>query len=341
MKKFLSFILSLAMAISLIGCGAEEGPDVVVKSFCDAMKQYDVTAMLNCTVGGAEENQEDLSSSDEMPEEFEAYFAELMGTITYTIGEATVAENTATVPVDFTYADISPVMTAVLGEYITQAFALAFAGASDEDMDVLLVSIFNEKKNSIDAGTAEITVNFPCTKTDAEWKISEVPEGVATVLTCNIEAAFAGFDETEDSNDSSEEFSNMIDVPMGTEIALATIKVKVTDCVETTELTHEYYDPDVAQAGTKYVVYTVEIENTSTDTISFDAETFAITDSQGRHYEVYDDAFWYYDSFIPYNDYAPNIPQSGNLVYLVPEDCEGYHFIIGKSGTSDAYKFFG
>ncbi len=343
MKKFFSLMLALIMAFSLVGCGAkEEVPDTVVKAFCEGMKKFDAEAMKTCVVDGSEVNMEDVSLDEETPPEISEYLVKLASEITYNITNSNVEGDAGTVTVQFSHADITPVMTAVMGEYITQAFAMAFAGASDEAMDALFTNLFKEKIESTETITAEKTIEFPCIKTDSGWKISEVPDDVVHVLTCNMATAFEGMDDVdgEESEETSEP-TNFIEVPMNTEIELATIKVKVTDCIETTELTAEFFEPEVAQDGTKFIVYTVEIENLGKESMSFYDEDFALTDSQGRGYAVYDGGYWYYDRYVTYNEYAPNIKQSGNLVYHVPADCEGYYFALGKTGTSDAYMFMG
>ena len=49
---------------------------------------------------------------------------------------------------------------------------------------------------------------------------------------------------------------------------------------------------------------------------------------------------WYSDS-IQYRSLAPSIPESGTIVYQVPEDSQDYYFALGKSGTDDYFRFHG
>ena len=49
-------------------------------------------------------------------------------------------------------------------------------------------------------------------------------------------------------------------------------------------------EPETAQDGTKFVVFSVVIENITKDTLNFYND---LTESQGRKYDPYADAFWY------------------------------------------------
>ena len=62
-------------------------------------------------------------------------------------------------------------------DYMSQAFALAFSGASEEDLASLGVSIFDSKIKSM-SKTYTDTVTFTLTKTDGNWKVDAIdPEG--------------------------------------------------------------------------------------------------------------------------------------------------------------------
>ena len=76
------------------------------------------------------------------------------------------------------------------------------------------------------------------------------------------------------------------------------------------------------------------------ETINFDGD-IDLTDSQGRTYETYSDALWYYDDTFSYTDLAPNIKQSGTLIYNVPTDSVDYYLTVAKAGTNDAYRLLG
>ena len=120
---------------------------------------------------------------------------------------------------------------------------------------------------------------------------------------------------------------------------LATIKICVTGCEEKNELKAEYFEPEVAQEGTKFVVFSVVIENITKDSLNFDND-LVLTDSQGRNYDPYSDALWYFDETFSYTDLAPNIAKSGVFVYNVPADSADYYLSVLKADTDDGYHLY-
>ena len=81
------------------------------------------------------------------------------------------------------------------------------------------------------------------------------------------------------------------------------------------------------------------VENTTKDTMSFDND-LVLTDSQGRNYDPFSDALWYYDESFCYTDLAPNIAKSGVFVYNVPVDSADYYLSVLKAGTDDGYHLY-
>ena len=67
---------------------------------------------------------------------------------------------------------------------------------------------------------------------------------------------------------------------------------------------------------------------------------FTLYDHEERQYTPYAEAMLYSDS-IQYRSLAPSIPESGTIVYQVPEDSQDYYFALGKSGTDDYFRFHG
>ena len=160
-------------------------------------------------------------------------------------------------------------------------------------------------------------------------------------MTSNIASAFEGFSDAFDDADVEEAPENTIwhDVPLGQEVELATIKICVTGCEEKNELKAEYFEPEVAQEGTKFVVFSVVIENITKDSLNFDND-LVLTDSQGRNYDPYSDALWYFDETFSYTDLAPNIAKSGVFVYNVPADSADYYLSVLKADTDDGYRLY-
>ena len=348
MKKVVSLALALLLALPRAGCSGSK-PDTVVTTFCSAVQAFDFEKAATCMVNGSEdledpyddaEMEEDLSSEQVM-----TYLKECASKMTYKIGESKVDGESATVPVSFTYVDAGPVITSALGEYITQAFAMAFSGADDAQMEELFGNIFMEKAKSVEADSATADITFNCVKVDGDWKIAsfseEDEEAITNILTSNIASAFEGFGDSFDDADVEEAPENTTwhDVPLGQEVELATIKICVTGCEEKNELKAEYFEPKVAQEGTKFVVFSVVIENITKDSLNFDND-LVLTDSQGRNYDPYSDALWYFDETFSYTDLAPNIAKSGVFVYNVPADSADYYLSVLKADTDDGYHLY-
>lgn len=192
MKKLGMFCLTLLLCISLVGCSKSK-PDPVVTSFCDALQQYDFEAMKTCMTEDEDDLQEDLFSEEEsMEEESFLILKECAAKMTYEIESSEVTEDTANVTVAFTYVDLSPVMTTTIGEYLQQAFGMAFTGADEDTFGTLFDSIFREKYDAAELTTITQSVTFGCVNTEDGWKIDTIPEEFVNVATANMMQALEG-----------------------------------------------------------------------------------------------------------------------------------------------------
>lgn len=202
MKKITAFVLAIVMVFSLVGCSSQK-PETVVEDYCKAIQAFDMEKAATCMQNG----EEDLKEFEEMRRELEGeedtygrfllYLKECASKMTYTIGEVKTEGDNATVAVSFTYTDVSPIVTSVVGEYIVQGLALALSGADEAQMEELLVNIFKEKVEVIEPGTASADVTFNCVKVDGKWKISafsdESSKTMTNIVTANIVKAFESF----------------------------------------------------------------------------------------------------------------------------------------------------
>jgi hypothetical protein len=347
MKRIASLALVFALALSLVGCSGSK-PDTVITTFCNAVKAFDFETAATCMENGSNDFEDPYDDAeleeDLMSEQVMSYLKDCASQLTYQLGEATIDGDAASVPVSISYVDASPVITSALGEYIAQALGLAFSGADEAQMEELFGSIFMEKTESVQTAMASDTVVFKCVKVDGDWKIAEFDDDAQTVitniLTSNIAGAFENFGEGfDDGEDESPADTIWHDIPLGQEVELATLKLCVTNCEEVSELTGQYMNPDAAQEGTKYVVFSVKVENTTKDTLNFNND-LVLTDSQGRSYDPYFNALWYYDETFSYTDLAPNIAKSGVFVYNVPTDSSDYYLSVLKANTDDGYRLY-
>ncbi len=195
MKRVSVITLSLILVLCLAGCGSK--PDSAVKTFCDALKGFDLAVARDC-LQNPSEGDETLASEEEIAEglgseQFLDYLKECAAKMTYEIGEIVEDGDTATVAVKFTYTDVSPVMTAALGDYLIKGFSMALSGSDESDLEDLLFDTFMEKTETEETTTATCDATFDCVRADGEWKIDTLSEDAGTavinVLTGNMATA--------------------------------------------------------------------------------------------------------------------------------------------------------
>lgn len=352
MNKRLSvtIILAITCMIALTGCGKK--PKAVVSEFCAAMQDADYEKMNEC-LSEPSDSVEDPFSSDEELSVFGNFISEQAKEMKYEIIDTDIDGDEAMVSVEFVYTDASSIVRNTFAQYFTQALGLAFSGASEDQMGNLLLDIFNQQLSGSPLIKTKETVGIKCVKKDKEWKIAEVSDDLINVLTCNILETFNEIGDSfeENSNDSGIPVEDITDtdtaeeidytyVSKGEEIQLASIKISVLDCSETKELKSDYSE-DVAEDGTKFIVYTIKVENITTVPFEFEASDIPLMDSQGRYFNNYSDIYFTVDNYIDYRELSPNMPETGVMVYKVPEDSAGYGFCLQNADTEEAYCFLG
>lgn len=357
-KVFWGLFITIMCVISLTGCG--KNPKSVVNKFCAGMKSLDYAKMNECLLDPDDKITDPFEGEDEELEVFNTFIKEQSGNIKYKVLDSDVDGEEATVNVKFKYIDASPVIKSAMGEYFSQAFGMALAGASEEQMSNLLLTIFQQKLSETTLSTTESIVTVKCKKKDGEWKVAEVSDDIANVITCNILKAFEHVgdsldgNDTKSSDDSSSSDSNAIDsvkedseeeivykdIPMGQEVQLATIKLTVLDCRETSEIKNDYSESK-APEGSKYVVFTVKVENTTKNPSEFSASDIPLQDSEGRMFTYDSDATFTLDDYMLYRETNPNMPETGSFAYNVPADATGYGFCVGNADTGEYLRFMG
>ncbi|SCY33807.1 protein of unknown function [Lachnospiraceae bacterium XPB1003] len=340
MRKKLS-VVAIIFLFLLTACGKGSKPDAVVRKFCNSMKEFDIETMQSCVASDGDDIEDTTDSGDDY-QILRDYIEDQAKNIKYSIEETEVDGDTGTVEVTFEYTDAAPLIIESYRDLISQSLRLFLSGASDEEVEEVFNDIFEEKIDSVTCETAEVTVTFQCVKEDGEWLIEEVPEDVNSVFLCNMDKAYKKIKEALSDSDDEAADEDVIwhDVPIGETIELATINITVDGCEETDHLADDYSEVD-ASDGTKFIVFTVTIENTTKKSLDFDAEDITLVDDKDREYEVYEDASLYVDEAFDYTELAPNIPVKGYFIYNVPNDSEDYYFYTFKSGTDDGYKFYG
>ncbi len=124
---------------------------------------------------------------------------------------------------------------------------------------------------------------------------------------------------------------------VGDDIQLATIKVKVTNSEEKKTISSSYGTPKVAKDGTKFVIVSMDITNTTNSKFSLPAD-FLLIDSKGREFSTYSDAIGSVEDYLDYRDLSPSVKESGVYVYEIPTDATSYSLTFVKAGSKDLYQ---
>ena len=204
MKKVISLMLALVLALSLTACGGKaSGPEGVVSQFCKGLQELDEKAIAQCFENGDDlelSDLEDVDSDDAVAQKIMDFMKSCAGRLKYQVGEATVDGDTATVPVEFTYVNAGSLMKDILTEYISQAWSLALSGADDEKLAAAFEEVFDEKTTGADFPTLTATLTIPSVQTSDGWKISssaddseDLSAQLLDILTSNIYGAREDF----------------------------------------------------------------------------------------------------------------------------------------------------
>lgn len=175
-------------------------PESTVSAYCNAIRLTDSEAMIACYVEGygASAIEED---TDEYTKAFYDYIAGLNKEIKYEIVDSSTDGDKAIVSVRFEYKDASNVFKEVLLEYTKEMLSKAFSleTPSEEEMEELLISILNNKIETIIPNDISDTINIECRKVDKKWYISSLTPQMTNVATANMYRAFEEIAESLNS----------------------------------------------------------------------------------------------------------------------------------------------
>ncbi len=187
MKKVLCLFLVALLCLSLTACGSSrESAESVVEAAIQAFQSADPDKIAEYWGDGSTNVSE--SESPEDAEMTQQMIEAIAGNLTYTITGSTEDEDggTATVTVDFTNIDMSPVIAAWIGDLFSIAMQYAFLPEeqqpTDEELnqqyiDSLMSHIEENKEN-----TVTNTANIELTLVDDNWKIVYSEENIDMML---------------------------------------------------------------------------------------------------------------------------------------------------------------
>lgn len=335
MKRFVCVCMILVALFVITGCAGNSRPSAqsVVESAIDAVKAADSEKAANYWGNGFVESAQSESDAEIVKAIFSG--------VSYKIISSDEQDETAVVKAKISNKDISSILSDTMADAFSEILSSAFSGGemSDAEQTEMMNKLFMEKLNSDDYGDVEQEVDISLSLVDGNWVIDKDQTEVYNALTGGLFSFAGNFSDFDNTTEPAEESMIWSDVHPGETIELATINICVTGCKEVQELTTEYLDPDVAQSGTKYVVFSVEIENITKDPIDI-SNDIPLVDNQGRSYNCYTDALWYYDETFAYTTLSPNIVKSGIFVYNVPSDSTDYYLSVAKDGTNKAFRLY-
>lgn len=177
MKKIIVTIITFILAVGLCSCGGPT-PTETVDSFLSAVKAED-SEVINSVYssGDFEFNNEiyDPDSDDEFTKElYESLIPKILE-FEYEISNEKIEDDKATVDVKFTTYNIGSTLTSFMSEYVTQAMALAFSNASDEQIVSLGETLLKSKIDTMEKNYTD-TVSVSLTQKDGTWIIDEFEE---------------------------------------------------------------------------------------------------------------------------------------------------------------------
>ncbi|MTV47932.1 DUF4878 domain-containing protein [Heliobacillus mobilis] len=190
MRKLMSLLVMVGLFF-LAGCSLSPKPETTVSNFIEAGKKYDTTKM-SALVANADANGKaklsELGNENQYQTYFLDYFKENAGKITYTITNAQVKNNSATVTVNFKFIDGLPLLKATLGNVFTKALAGAFSGVkmTEEETKQMIVTAITKQKETNAESFTDQTIEIKLAKVDDQWFIVEPSDELLNVFLSNF-----------------------------------------------------------------------------------------------------------------------------------------------------------
>lgn len=124
---------------------------------------------------------------------------------------------------------------------------------------------------------------------------------------------------------------------IGEAATVSGLTFKVNSSQETKTLTAKYSSPKAARSGTKFIIVDISVTNEGISDAMFSPnDNFRLVDAKNRQYTTYSESIGKIDNYLDVRKLAPGIPESGVLVYEVPEDVELYGF-VGTDAVNTGY----
>ncbi len=171
MKKITLILISTLLVFILAACSSAVTPKEVVEKGITSIKELNLIQIQKYFNTDEISDENDILGEDFEVENMEI-FALMTKNISYEVIDEKIDGDEATVKAKITNIN----MTVIMGEYITQALALAFSqiGQTDVDedeiqkqMEDLLVDLLSKEDNEMITTEVDVKLN----KVDEDWKI--------------------------------------------------------------------------------------------------------------------------------------------------------------------------
>lgn len=192
MKKVIALIASIVavciLAVSLVGCSSASPQDVTTATL-DEIKAQDFEGNMAELKTSIERGVKEAAGTDaELTDDEQAVVNKLLNKMCdfdYTLGDATVNGDHASVPVTFTTYDIKGTFTSSMRSYLQNVYASALSTGTVPSQQDIVAQYFSELSTAIDAlaeksVTAQGTITL--TKTDGNWTVDELDSTTANAM---------------------------------------------------------------------------------------------------------------------------------------------------------------
>ena len=206
MKKLISVILIFALLFAFSACGQsnneEENAKVLLNSYCENIKNFDIEALKEETAGKSISKLE--VKLDIVPEEFIEDMKGWAQNIEYSIEDFSLEELDGSATVKFKYTDATKVMEKASAEYKDYAslkmgqdyldgYHTMMGGSGkkssaniDEEIDAFLLSCLRNAVESEGVETAEKTIEIDFVKYQGDWRVKNFSDDLFMIITSNV-----------------------------------------------------------------------------------------------------------------------------------------------------------
>ncbi|SFR67173.1 DUF5105 domain-containing protein [Anaeromicropila populeti] len=187
-KRNLFITVLLFIALMTSGCFNKKPEDKVkdmLKEAFSSLTEYDLAAAKQYF---SEWDEELLATSSDIEDDpLIDYLVECHQTTKYEINSIDIADDKATVELDFNYIDNTNFTNIFAAKVFQKALDNELSDSTtEEEGEEVYRETISEIKEELNPSTVESTFTLQLSKIDDEWKISELTDELVKVITTNI-----------------------------------------------------------------------------------------------------------------------------------------------------------